>query len=85
MTNQFLSRGGNWSTWQKTQPNPKSLATFSHALNRIPKGALVRDCEQSVAASETTRRSGQALSGERQRAVSGSALDHIAIRAGPQW
>ena len=50
MTNQFLSRGGNWSTWQKTQPNPKSLATFLHALNRIPKGALVRDCEQSVSA-----------------------------------
>ena len=40
---------------------------------------MVRDSEQSVAA----RPSGQALSGERQRAVTGSILDHTAIRAGP--
>ena len=44
---------------------------------------MVRDSEQSVATPQTTRPSGQALSGERQHAVSGNALDHTAIWAGP--
>ena len=43
----------------------------------------MRDSEQSVALPYTTRLSGQAFSGERQGAVSGNALDHSAIRAGP--
>ena len=47
---------------------------------------VVRDSsEQSVARPQTTRPSGQALSGERKCAVSGNALDHSAIRAGPHW
>ena len=33
----------------------------------------------------TTRSSGQALSGKGQQAGNGNALDHPAIRAGPQW
>ena len=33
----------------------------------------------------TTRPSGQALSDERQRGVSGNALDDLAIRFSPQW
>ena len=41
--------------------------------------------EQSVAMHKTTQPSGQALSGERKLAVSGSALDHTAHRAGPMW
>ena len=46
---------------------------------------MARDRKQSLAMPRTTRLSGQALSGERQQAVSGYALDHWAIRAGPQW
>ena len=38
-----------------------------------------------VAMPKTTWLSRQALSGERQLAVSGNALDHPAIRPGPQW
>ena len=45
---------------------------------------LVRDSKQSAATPWTTRPSGQAFSGERQQAVSGNALDHSAIGAGPQ-
>ena len=45
---------------------------------------MVRDNRQSVAMPWTTRLSGQALSGERQQAVSGNALDHSDIGAGPR-
>ena len=45
---------------------------------------MVRDNVQSVTTPKITWLSGQALSGERQRVVSGSALDHLTIRAGPK-
>ena len=35
--------------------------------------------------SNVLKQSGQVLNGERQRAVGRNALDHLAIRAGPQW
>ena len=55
--------GGNRSNRRKPPPNPKSLATFSHAPVVYAPGHL---------------------NGERQLAVSGNALDHMAIRAGPR-
>ena len=45
----------------------------------------MRDNTQSMAMAQTTRLSGQALSGEKQSAVSDNTVDHSAIRAGPQW
>ena len=45
-----VTGGGNRSTQQKPPPNPKSLATFSHALAGLRTQALVRDSLQSVAA-----------------------------------
>ena len=44
---------------------------------------MVRDSKQSVAMPWTTQPSGQALSGERQQAVSGNALDHSAMGGRP--
>ena len=35
--------GGNWRTRQKPEPNPKPLATFSHALGRNRTPAVARD------------------------------------------
>ena len=46
--------------------------------------AIVRGSEQLVATPYTTQPSGEALSCEGQQAVSGNALHHTAIRAGPQ-
>ena len=44
-----VSSGGNRSNQQKPPPNPKSLATYSHAQTRIQTHAMVRDRVQSVA------------------------------------
>ena len=44
---------------------------------------MVRDSEQSVAKPQTTRPSGQVLSGERQRAVSDSALRPLGHQGRP--
>ena len=49
------------------------------------KPSVVRDSYQTMATPKTTQPSGQALSGERQLAASGNALDQWAIRAGLQW
>ena len=82
-----------------TRPSGQALsgerqqAVSGNALNHSAIGAgprceelweLVSDSDQLVATPWTTRPSGQALSGERQQAVSGNALDHSAIGAGPQ-
>ena len=55
--------GENQSNRRKPPPNPKALATFSHAPVVFVPGHV---------------------NGERQLAVSGKALDHMAIRAGPR-
>ena len=55
--------GGNQTTWPKPLPDPKSLATFSHAPGGIQNPYW----------------------SQRQLAVSGNALYHMLIRAGPQW
>ena len=39
----FVTGGGNHSTRRKLLPNPKSLATFSHAPASIWAQAVVRD------------------------------------------
>ena len=43
-----------------------------------------RDSKQSVAMPYTIRLSGQALSSRKQQVVISNAVDHSAIRAGPQ-
>ena len=74
-----IREGPQWweiasSQWQCLRP-----------LNYQDRPSVVRNSEESVATPQTTRPSGQALSDERQRAVSGNALDHSTIRTGPQW
>ena len=46
---------------------------------------MLKESKHSVVVLSTTRLSGQTVSGERQRAVSGNALEHLAVRAGPLW
>ena len=79
------NKGGSQSIQLKLPLNPKSLATLSHVLARIQALAVVTDSKQSVTIPSATQPSGQTLSGEKQRAVSGNTLDHSAIRAGSQW
>ena len=43
-----VSSGGNQSTRQETQPNSKSMATFTHAPAGIRNRAVVRDGKQMV-------------------------------------
>ena len=47
---QVVCGEGDRSTQRKPPPNPKSLATFSHAHARIRTQAVARDSVQSVAA-----------------------------------
>ena len=67
-----------WSPLKIWTPENFTTANFRHPVSK----SWLRhwfDCMQSVA----TQISGQAVSGERQRAVSGNTLDHSAIRVGP--